>query len=68
MGWKYLKGIAQDKKTKSENEKQAELVESIAAEIRELIKAGKPVPEELRERLSNENRKLTDSTFSTRSF
>jgi hypothetical protein len=48
-----------------DNDQQAALVESIAAEIRKLIEAGLPVPKELSDRLKAESRKLIDGTNNT---
>jgi hypothetical protein len=48
-----------------ENKAQADIVESIRMEIINLIKNGKPVPEELKERLRVESRRLIDSSITT---
>lgn len=41
-----------------DNQKMAESVESISEEIKKLIKAGQPVPQELKDKLREEARKL----------
>lgn len=51
------------KKEKKENEKQAGKVQTVADKIKELIKNGQTVPEELKEQLREESRRLVDGTF-----
>lgn len=63
---RYLKGIYERKKEYEkigeENNKQARTVQELADKIRELIKAGQPVPEELKEQLREASRRLADGS------
>jgi len=61
---RFISGIQdkrEEKKIEKINKTQAEIVESIRQEIIALEKAGLVVPEELKERLREEARKLTSS-------
>ena len=50
-------------KEKKENEDQAAKVQSIADQIKQLIKDGKDVPPELKDKLREESRRLNSGIF-----
>lgn len=54
----WIKEVSERKKIVEENDTQAAVVESVADEIKRLLKAGEVVPEELYEKLKVETRKL----------
>ena len=54
----FLREKKELKKGQDQRKDQAVSVEQIAAEIQKLIDEGKPVPEELKEKLRQESRKL----------
>jgi Txe/YoeB family toxin of Txe-Axe toxin-antitoxin module len=62
----YLKRLYERKKEYEKieegNDKQARTVQELADQIRELIKAGQPVPEELKEQLREASRRLADGS------
>lgn len=51
------------KDIQTKREEQAELVEKLAEEMKVLIQAGQPVPDELKERFRAENAKLLDISY-----
>lgn len=63
---RYLKSIYDRKKEYEKieegNDKEARTVQELADKIRELIKAGQPVPEELKEQLREASRRLADGS------
>lgn len=63
--WLYenFKAKKEYKKIKEQNSEQAKKVESAADEIKKLLAAGQPVPEELKEKLREESRRLIDGAF-----
>ena len=58
----WIREYQKRKEIVSENDKQAAIVEAIADEIKALLKAGQPVPQELYDKLEAESRKLIDRT------
>ena len=56
-----IKRYADYKKIGKENYMQADKVKAISDEIKKLISEGKEVPEELKQRLRDESRRLIDA-------
>ena len=56
-----IKRYADYKKIGKENDVQADKVKAISEEIKKLISEGKEVPEELKQRLRDESRRLIDA-------
>lgn len=56
----FFQKIARYKKIETDNNNQAKTVQSVADQIKQLLKDGKPIPPELTERLLEENSKLNN--------
>lgn len=61
--WDYVETKFRRKSIEKDNDTQADKVQSAADKIKELIKNGQPVPEELKDELRRESRKLVDDSF-----
>lgn len=61
--FKWVSLYYKEYKRKKANEAQADKIEKIRLEIIALMKAGKPVPPELTEKLREENRRLINGIF-----
>lgn len=63
MAVEYFKKKSAYKEIDKENKDQASKVTSASDEVKRLVEAGLPVPEELKEKMREESRRLVDGTF-----
>jgi hypothetical protein len=66
FGW--FKKIAKYKRIEKENESKGAAVESAAEQVKKLLREGKEVPPELKEKLREESRRLVDGSFNPNNF
>ena len=65
LSWVFDLFVRREKygRTIDENKRQAEIIQTIADEIKDLIRKGEKVPDELFKRLEDEQKKLIGGTF-----
>lgn len=62
---KYAIDYIESRKARKKYDEQAQAIMTTAEQIKKLLQEGKPVPQELKDKLRDESKKLIDGTFDT---